>query len=60
LALPEKARMTKGQSMKPLQISTFISCQRCNIEAKRILSEHQVEPKPDEVLKAIDEILRRG
>jgi trimethylamine--corrinoid protein Co-methyltransferase len=34
--------------------------QRCNIEAKRILSEHQVEPKPDEVLKAIDEILRRG
>ncbi len=33
---------------------------RCNIEAKRILSEHQVEPKPDEVLKAIDEIVRRG
>lgn len=33
---------------------------RCNIEAKRILAEHQVEPKPDEVLKAIDEILRRG
>ncbi len=31
---------------------------RCNIEAKRILSEHQVEPKPDEVLKGIDQILR--
>ncbi len=30
---------------------------RCNIEAKRILSEHQVEPKPDEVLKDIDRIL---
>ena len=33
---------------------------RCNIEAKRILSEHQVEPKPDEVLKGIDQILRGG
>ena len=31
---------------------------RCNIEAKRILSEHQVEPKPDEVLKGIDQILQ--
>jgi trimethylamine--corrinoid protein Co-methyltransferase len=30
---------------------------RCNIEAKRILSEHQVEPKPDEVIKAIGQIL---
>jgi len=30
---------------------------RCNIEAKRILSEHHVEPKPDEVLKGIDQIL---
>ena len=33
---------------------------RCNIEAKRILSEHQVEPKPDEVLKGIDKILQGG
>jgi len=33
---------------------------RCNIEAKRILSEHQVEPKPDEVLKGIDQILQGG
>ncbi|MFC2036013.1 trimethylamine methyltransferase family protein [Chloroflexota bacterium] len=32
--------------------------QRCNIEAKRILSEHQVEPKPDQVLKGIDQVLR--
>jgi len=30
---------------------------RCNIEAKRVLSEHQVEPKPDKVLKAIKQIL---
>jgi len=26
---------------------------RCNIEAKRILSEHQVEPKPDKLLQGI-------
>jgi len=32
--------------------------QRCNIEAKRILSEHQVEPKTDEVLKGIAEVLQ--
>ena len=31
---------------------------RCNIEAKRILSEHQVAPKPDEVLREIDQILK--
>jgi hypothetical protein len=31
---------------------------RCNVEAKRILSEHEVVPKPDEVLKKIDEILQ--
>jgi len=30
---------------------------RCNIEAKRVLSEHQVEPKTDEVLGGIDRIL---
>jgi len=28
------------------------------LEAKRILSEHQVVPKPDEVLKRINEILQ--
>ena len=33
---------------------------RCNIEAKRILSEHKVEPKPDKILKEIDRILQRG
>ena len=32
--------------------------QRCNSEAKRILSEHQVDPKPDEVLKVIDRVLQ--
>jgi len=32
--------------------------QRCNIEAKRILTEHQVAPKPDDVLKGIDQILQ--
>lgn len=33
---------------------------RCNAEAKRILSEHEVEPKSDEVLKAIREVLEKG
>ena len=32
--------------------------QRCNVEAKRILLEHQVEPKSDDVVKEIDKILR--
>ena len=32
--------------------------QRCNVETKRILSEHQVAPKPDEVLRRIDQILQ--
>jgi len=31
---------------------------RCNIEAKRILAEHQVEPKPDVVLTRIEQILQ--
>jgi trimethylamine--corrinoid protein Co-methyltransferase len=31
---------------------------RCNIEAKRILSEHEVEPKSDEVLQGINRILK--
>jgi len=34
--------------------------QRCNVEAKRILAEHQVEPKTDEVIKGINLILRGG
>lgn len=33
---------------------------RCNKEAKRILAEHPVNPKPDAVLKEIDEILKGG
>jgi len=32
---------------------------RCNEEAKRILAEHQVEPKSAEVLSGIDEVLHR-
>jgi len=32
---------------------------RCNAEAKRILSEHHVEPKPDAILKEIDLVLQR-
>jgi len=32
--------------------------QRCKVEAKRILSEHQVASKPAEVLKGIDHILQ--
>jgi trimethylamine--corrinoid protein Co-methyltransferase len=31
--------------------------ERCNVEAKRILTEHVVEPKPDDVLKEIDRFL---
>lgn len=31
--------------------------QRCNAEAKRILSEHEVKPKPDDVLDDIENIL---
>jgi trimethylamine--corrinoid protein Co-methyltransferase len=33
---------------------------RCNEEAKRILAEHQVEPKSDVVLKGIDKVLQGG
>jgi len=34
--------------------------QRCNAEARRILAEHQVEPKTDVVLTEIDRILQGG
>jgi trimethylamine--corrinoid protein Co-methyltransferase len=30
---------------------------RCNTEARRILTEHQVEPKPEEVLSQVEHIL---
>jgi trimethylamine--corrinoid protein Co-methyltransferase len=33
---------------------------RCNKEAKRILAEHQVDPKPDTVLKEIEQVLKRS
>ena len=32
---------------------------RCNIEARRVLSEHQLAPKPAEVLKEIGRILQK-
>lgn len=32
---------------------------RCNIEAKRILSEHETVPKSDDVLRGIAEVLQR-
>ena len=31
---------------------------QCNIEAKRILLEHEVEPKPDAVIRGIDELIK--
>ena len=33
---------------------------RCNTEARRVLSEHSVQPKPDRVLKEIERIVRAG
>jgi len=33
--------------------------QRCNIEAKRILSEHQMEPKTEAVLREISQVIQR-
>jgi trimethylamine--corrinoid protein Co-methyltransferase len=32
--------------------------QRCNVAAKNVLLAHEVQPKPDRVLKGIDEILQ--
>ncbi|UCH51004.1 MAG: trimethylamine methyltransferase family protein [Chloroflexota bacterium] len=40
------------------QSGSFDLYKRCNIEAKRILSEQQVEPKSTEVLKGIEQILQ--
>jgi trimethylamine--corrinoid protein Co-methyltransferase len=34
--------------------------QRCNLEARRILSEHQVEPKLDEIIKGVNRIIQGG
>ena len=33
---------------------------RCNKEAKRILAEHRMDPKPDAVIKEIEQILKQG
>jgi trimethylamine:corrinoid methyltransferase-like protein len=32
---------------------------RCNVEAKRILAEHEMKPKSKEVLKQIDTIVNQ-
>ena len=34
--------------------------QRSNQEAKRILSEHQVFPKPDNIIEEINQLLESG
>jgi trimethylamine--corrinoid protein Co-methyltransferase len=34
--------------------------QRCNLEARRILAEHQVDPKPNGIIKGINRILQGG
>jgi trimethylamine:corrinoid methyltransferase-like protein len=33
---------------------------RCNNEARRLLKEHRVDPKPDHILKEIEKILDEG
>ncbi|MGD9335000.1 MAG: trimethylamine methyltransferase family protein, partial [Desulfobacterales bacterium] len=56
LFLPRLLDRTRYDSWKSAGAMDFYK--RCNVEVKRILSEHQVVPKPDEVLKRIDEILQ--
>ncbi len=33
---------------------------RCNVEARRLLAEHEVEQKPETVLKEIDKVIKRN
>jgi len=56
LFLPKILDRSRYDSWKSAGAMDFYM--RCNVEAKRILSEHQVVPKPDEVLKNINEILQ--
>jgi trimethylamine--corrinoid protein Co-methyltransferase len=56
LFLPRLLDRSRYDSWKSVGAMDFY--RRCNVEVKRILSEHQVVPKPDEVLKRIDEILQ--
>ncbi len=54
--LPELLDRSRYDSWKEAGELNFY--QRCNMEAKRILAEHRVEPKPDEVLQGIKRILQ--
>jgi len=56
LYLPQLLDRSRYDSWKSAGAMDFYK--RCNLEAKRILSEHQVVPKPDDVLKRINEILQ--
>jgi trimethylamine--corrinoid protein Co-methyltransferase len=54
--LPKLLDRSRYDSWK--ESGAFDLHKRCNSEAKRILSEHQVEPKSTEVLKGIEQILQ--
>jgi len=54
--LPKLLDRSRYDSWKEAGAMDFY--QHCNVEAKRILSEHQVAPKPDEILREIDQILQ--
>jgi len=54
--LPKLLDRTRYDSWKEAGANDLY--RRCNIEAKRILSEHEVEPKPDKVLKEIEQIIK--
>jgi trimethylamine:corrinoid methyltransferase-like protein len=56
LFLPQLLDRSRYDSWKSAGAMDFYK--RCNLEVKRILSEHQVVPKPDGVLKKINEILQ--
>jgi len=56
LFLPKILDRSRYDSWKSAGAMDFYM--RCNLEAKRILSEHQVVPKPDEVIKKINDILQ--
>lgn len=53
--LPQLLDRSRYDSWKEAGAMDFYK--RCNIEAKRILSKHQVEPKTEQVLQGINEIL---
>ncbi|UCH20327.1 MAG: trimethylamine methyltransferase family protein, partial [Deltaproteobacteria bacterium] len=53
--LPELLNRAQHESWEEAGSTSLYD--RCNAEAKKILSEHQVAPKPEAVLKEIDQIL---